>query len=268
MMIGCLAGAVRRARPCLSLARLRRAAGWLAPVMLLAMPATAGIEDMTDGERAAFRAEVRAYLLDNPEVLMEAIAELERRQADEQADRQGDAMAANREAIFADPADYAGGNPDGDITLVEFMDYRCGYCRRAFPAVEELIETDGNIRFVVQEFPILGPESVAAARFAIATLQTRGADAYEAVHAALMSHRGAMDDAAFRAIAEGAGLDYAPIAARAGTDDVQAVIDDNMALAQSLGITGTPTFILEDRMIRGFLPLERMREAVAEQRAN
>jgi len=245
----------------------------IAPLLALLLALTpviagAGIEDMTADERAAFRAEVRAYLLENPEVLMEALTALRQRQESAEAARRRDVIAENAGAIHEDPRAWVGGNPDGDITLVEFMDYRCSYCRRAFPEVSHLIESDGDIRFVVKEFPVLGPESQAAARFAIATLQVAGAKAYEKVHDALMTHRGRMAPAAFRRIAGSAGLEYAAIAERMDAPGVQAVIDDNMALARRLGITGTPTFIIEDRMIPGYLPLERMRRAVAEERAD
>ena len=249
----------------------RRALRLLALPLALALAplaATAGIEDMTAEERAAFRAEVRAYLMENPEVLMEAFTALRERQESAEAARRGDVIARNAGALYDDPRAWVGGNPEGDITLVEFMDYRCSYCRRAFPEVSDLIESDGDIRFVVKEFPILGPESQAASRFAIATLQVAGEDAYEQVHTALMTHRGRMVEAAFRRIAGAAGLDYAAIAARMEAPQVQAVIDDNMALARKLGITGTPTFILEDRMIPGYLPLQQMRVAVSEERAD
>ena len=154
------------------------------------------LDAMTDGERAAFRAEVRAYLLDNPEVLMEAIRVLETR--DQQAQVAADvALAqANADALFNDGYSYVGGNPDGDITLVEFMDYRCGYCRQAFAEVEQLLELDGNIRFIVKEFPILGEQSMLAAQFAIATQQVAGDDAYKLQISSIKSMLGHMIGAA------------------------------------------------------------------------
>ena len=158
-------------------------------VLALATPVFAQSK-MTDAERVDFRAEVRAYLMENPEVLMEAIGVLEeRRNADAVADDLA-MMETNADEIFRDPASWVGGNLDGDITLVEFMDYRCGYCKKAFEDVAELIESDGNIRFVVKELPILGEQSDLTSRFAVATLQLEGAEAYEKVHNALMVMRG------------------------------------------------------------------------------
>jgi protein-disulfide isomerase len=229
-----------------------------------ALPAAAlDLSALSDAERDAFRAEVRAYLLDNPEVLMEAIAVLEQREAasQEQADRQ--TVADNLQAIEQDGVSWVGGNPEGDVTLVEFMDYRCGYCRRAFEAVENLVEGDGSIRFVLKEFPILGPQSEMASRFAIATHQVHGDDAYKAVHDALMTLQGDITPDALSRLAEALALDPAPVLARMDAPEVTAVIAQNRALADRLGISGTPTFVLGGRMVRGFVPLEAM-EALVE----
>ncbi|MCO6382249.1 DsbA family protein [Oceanicola sp. 502str15] len=238
-----------------------------ATLALTALPAAAfDVAAMSDGEREAFRAEIRAYLLDNPEVLMEAIGVLEERQAADQA--QGDValVASNADALFNDANSWVGGNPEGDITIVEFMDYRCGYCKKAFPEVENLIKADGNIRFIVKEFPILGEQSVVASRFAIATLQVAGPEAYKKVHDAMMGQRGEFTEAALTALAEQAGADPAPILAAMGSDEVSAVIAENHALAQAMQISGTPTFVLEDQMLRGYVPLQAMMGIVAEVR--
>ncbi len=141
---------------------------------LVSWPAAAlDLNAMTDEERQLFRAEVRAYLLDNPEVLIEAISVLEARQ--QQAQINGDLalVAQYSEAIFNDGYSFVGGNPDGDITIVEFLDYRCGFCKRAFPEVTELIASDGNIRFVIKEYPILGEQSTLASRFALSVRAAR-----------------------------------------------------------------------------------------------
>lgn len=223
---------------------------------------------MSDGERDAFRAEVRQYLLDNPEVLMEAIAILDQKQA--QAAVQADQQLAtdNADAIMNDGFSYIGGNPDGDITVVEFMDYRCGYCKRAFPEVEQLLGSDGNIRFVIKEFPILGDQSTLAARFAIAVQQVAGNDAYKLVHDTLMGLRSDITAETLTEVATTFGLDPAPIIAQMDSAEVTAVLQANMQLAQTLQITGTPTFVIEDQMVRGYVPLDQMQAIVAEQRAD
>ena len=113
------------------------------------------ISEMSDAERETFREEIRNYLLDNPEVIMEAVRVLEARQQQAQAAADKDFIAANASVIFNDDVSWVGGNPEGDVTVVEFMDYRCGYCRRAVPEVEARLETDGNIRLVLKEYPVL-----------------------------------------------------------------------------------------------------------------
>ena len=240
----------------------------LLAAMTLAAPAMAlDLDAMSDAERAAFRAEVRAYLLDNPEVLMEAIAVLEAREAAARDAADVALVQDNAAAIFDDGHSWVGGNPDGDVTLVEFVDYRCGYCRRAASAVKELIETDGNIRLVMKEFPILGEASDVSSRFAIATLLVAGDAAYEQVHDALLALQGEPTDVTLVRLAGGLGLDGDAILAGMTDPEVERIIAANRDLARTLQITGTPTFVLETELLRGFVPLDGMREIVAQVRA-
>lgn len=235
---------------------------------LAAAPLSAdGIADMSDAERATFRAEVRDYLLQNPEVLLEAIAVLEQRQAQAESVQDQALVLSNAEALFESEHDWEGGNPDGDIVLVEFTDYRCGYCRRAQPDVERLIETDGNIRIIIKEFPILGDESVLASRFAISARQNIGDDAYELLHTALMQMRGEMNEDSLRRVAEGLDLDADVILAGMNAPEVDEVIAANHALAGILQISGTPTFVMNDQMLRGYVPYEGMAAMAAEIRS-
>jgi protein-disulfide isomerase len=229
---------------------------------LAAGPAAADLTDMSDAEREAFRAEVRSYLLENPEVLMEAIGVLEQRQAAADAERDTMAVAANSDALFNSAFDWVGGNPDGDVVLVEFMDYRCGYCRRAHPEVADLVELDGDIRYVVKEFPILGEQSVLASRFAIATRIAHGDEAYGEINDALMTMRGDMTEASLAARAQEIGLDPEPILAAMDDPLVDQTISYNHELAQRLSISGTPTFVFGDQLVRGYVPLDAMLEIV------
>ncbi len=234
----------------------------------LALPAQAlDLDSMTDAERAAFRDEVRAYLMENPEVIMEAVAVLEQREADAQAQSDKDLVAANADALFDDGHSWVGGNPDGDITLVEFLDYRCGYCKRAHPEVTNLLKEDGNIRFIVKEFPILGEQSVTASRFAIATQQVAGDDAYHAVSEALMAYSGDITEPALRRMAEPLDLPVDDIIAAMGSEEVTAVIEENHALGRALQISGTPSFVMENQMLRGYVPQEEM-EMIADEIRN
>lgn len=231
----------------------------------LASPAAA--QEMTDAERLAFRAEVRAYLLENPEVLMEAIAVLEQREANAQEAADAQLLAVNMDALINDPNSWVGGNPDGDITVIEFMDYRCGYCKRAYPEVEALVSGDGNIRYIIKEFPILGEQSVLASQFAIATRIVAGDDAYSDVHSALMQFNGDITPASLTRMAEGFGMDAAAITDTMNTDEVLRIIGENRALGQRLAINGTPTFVVQDELLRGYVPLEQMQQIVARARS-
>ena len=236
-------------------------------LMMTAMPVAAfDISAMSDEERSAFRAEVRAYLIENPEVLLEAIQTLEDREAEMAAATDADRIEAHAAAIFGDDHSWIGGNPEGDVTIVEFLDYRCGFCRRAHPVITELVEGDKNIRLIVKEFPILGDDSVMASRFALAVKSIHGDDAYKRVHDALMELRAGINERTLTIVAEAEGLDSEAIFASMDSDDITKVIETNRALAQTMEINGTPSFIVGDQLLRGFLPLEGMQAVVAEAR--
>ncbi len=215
---------------------------------------------------AAFGEQVRAYLLQNPEVIFEAVAEFEQRNATAQADMDRSVLEANAEALFNDGHSWVGGNPEGDITLVEFLDYRCGFCKRAHDEIAELLETDDGIRLVVKEFPILGPDSELASRFAIASLRLGGDDVYAQVHDTLIRHDDAITEGFLNQLASAQGLDFEAVDAEMRSDAVTAILAENHALAQRLQISGTPTFVMETEMIRGFVPANVLIEIAAELR--
>lgn len=229
-----------------------------APDAALPLGATPAMPDAVDPE---FGAQVRAYLLQNPEVIFEAVAEFERRNAQAQGDMDVALVQANADALFNDPMSWVGGNPDGDVTLVEFLDYKCGFCKRAMPEVEALLEQDDNIRVIVKELPILGPESELAARFAISVLDLAGAEAYDSVHVELMGYDGEITPDYLEEVAGDLDLALEDIVAHMDSDTVSGVIDDNRALAQRLQISGTPTFVMGEQMIRGFVPADALLEA-------
>ena len=243
--------------------------GALVTTMVLAVGGAQAFDvtAMTDKERAAFRAEIRAYLLDNPEVIFEAVDVYEKRQ---QAAQAGDDIAlinAHAKALFDDGYSWVGGNPEGAFALVEFIDYRCGYCRRAHPEVAQLIESDGDIRLIVKELPILGEDSVRASRFAIAVRMEAGAEAYKSAHDRLITMRAGASNRALRALADDLDLDTATIFATMDSDVVSAEIRANRVLAQNLKINGTPAFVFETQMLRGYAPLDQMQGIVARVRA-
>ena len=248
---------------------MRRMIAGTALALACSMPALAdGLTAMTDAEREAFRAEVRAYLMENPEVLVEVMNELQNREQAAAIEQDRQLLADYKDAIFNDAASWVGGNPDGDITVVEFIDYRCGYCRKAWEEVDQLIESDGNIRFVLKELPILGEQSVLSSRFAIAVLQLHGGEVYKRAHDALLTLRADATPEALMRVAEELGLEPQPIMDRMDAPEVTKVIEDNHTLAQTLQISGTPTFVIDGTFVRGYVPLDGMQQIVAQQRAD
>ena len=208
------------------------------------------VDAMSDAEREAFRQEIRAYLLENPEVLMEAMVVLEERQR--QAEIAADLVLVheNAAALWNDGISHVGGNPDGDLTIVEFVDYRCGYCRRAHSEVAELLDTDGDIRLITKEYPILGPDSDVSSKAAVATLQLFGPEAYASLYEELITFTGPVNEESLRLLTSRAGLDADPILARMDAPEVAEHIARMHELGSNLRISGTPTFVIGDTMLR------------------
>ena len=205
---------------------------------------------------------VREYLLREPEVIYEAIQELQlRRETVEREQRQA-AIVERRDDIFENPSDPVVGNPDGDVTLVEFFDYRCGYCRQMAPAMQGLIAQDENLRVVLKEFPILGPDSVVAARAALAA-KIQGE--YGPFHFALMDADHLTAESVLQMAAEH-GLDPVRLEEDMESEEVLRQIDENIELAQSLGITGTPSFIVGDTLVPGAISIAQLNQLIVDER--
>jgi protein-disulfide isomerase len=206
---------------------------------------------------------VRDYLMREPEVVLEALQEMQRRETEAAAERQRVAIAKNQKKLLEDPQTPIAGNPDGDVTVVEFFDYRCTYCRRVVASLRELLEEDRGLRVVLKDMPVLGPDSVRAARAALAS---RKQDAYVPFHFALM----ATDDlspAGIRATAKAVGLDPDRLEADMDAPEVSAVIEANYALAQELGIEGTPAFVIGGQLIPGAIEKARLEHLIDEARS-
>lgn len=207
---------------------------------------------------------VREYLLREPEVIYEALQELQRRQAEQAAERQKQALADNRSLLYDRAADPVAGNPDGDVTLIEFFDYRCTYCRRVVDSIRELIEDDPDLRLVFKDLPVLGPDSVLAARAALAS---RLQDGYVPFHFALMASSD-LSPEGIRATATAVGLDPDQLEEDMNAAEVQATIEENYRLASALGIEGTPAFVIGDQLVPGAVSRERLDELIAEARTD
>lgn len=232
-------------------------------LILFAAPALA--QDMSPEEKAAINAQIRAYILENPEIIVEAMQVLEQREQAAQANADKELLASMRGALEDDGFSLVAGNPDGDVTVIEFLDYRCGYCKQAHDGVKALLASDPNIKFIVKEFPILGPESTFASRAAMASLE-QGADAYLSFNDAMMRHRGDLDQHTVMRLAGEAGVDQAKLAEDIQNPQIAANIRETYGLARRLDISGTPAFIIGDTIVRGFLPYDSLKEIVEDER--
>ncbi|GIK96248.1 MAG: hypothetical protein BroJett029_04570 [Alphaproteobacteria bacterium] len=217
----------------------------------------AGRQDATvaDMPQDEFDQRVRAYLLDNPEVIIEAVQRLEARQAAAEQTEAQAVIAARADEIFRDPASPVGGNPEGDVTMVEFFDYNCPYCRRVAPVMLDVEAADPELRIVYKEFPILGPGSEFAARAALAAHRQ---DRYIAFHQALMRVAGKVGEDAVLTTAVELGLDVDRLKADMEDPEIQAAIDRNLVLAEALRINGTPGFVIGDEILRGAADFETL----------
>lgn len=205
---------------------------------------------------------VREYLLREPEIIYEAIQELQQRRAVAEAQRQQQAIEANKKALVANADDPVFGNPDGDVTLVEFFDYRCGYCRSMVPGLNSLVAKDKGLRVVMKEFPVLGADSVLAAR---ASLAAEKQGRFKDFHLALMGAK-ELNEAAIVSIAGRLGLDADRLVKDMDSEDVQRTIEANAQLAGELGITGTPSFVIGNKLLPGAVDIAQLESLIAAER--
>ncbi|MCI4662985.1 MAG: DsbA family protein [Neomegalonema sp.] len=236
---------------------------------LFALPGAGEAQDaaFTDAQRAAIREEARKLLAEEPQLVLQALQALEeaRRQQEEEAATA--ALSSYEQDLLNDGYSYVGGNLEGDITLVEFLDYRCGFCKRAHKEVEDFVAADGNVRLVVKEFPVLGPDSERAGLAASAAMK-QGPEKYKAFHDGMMTHRGALDERAVFFYAEQAGLDVEKLKADMEDPAVKQGIGKNYEIAQALQINGTPAFIMGDEIIRGYVPADALKGFAEKARAS
>lgn len=234
----------------------------IATALMIGAPFSAlTAEVFNDTQKTEIEKLVHGYLLKNPDVIVEAINALQRRDEAASAEKQRAAMASMSSDLTSSPNDPVMGNPNGDVTMVEFFDYRCGFCKRVFGDTMTLLKEDGNIRFVLKEFPILGDDSVFASRAAMAVwLHQR--DKYEPLHAAMMSSKGALSNDKVLGLAKEVGVDTAALVENMKDPEIDKTLSTTMAQAQALGITGTPAFIIGESMAPGAIPLETMKKLV------
>jgi len=214
-------------------------------------------------DQAELGKSIRAYLLANPEVLVDAMQELERKQ-----DGQRDAVAQkgvqeNQAELYRDPDSPVGGNPDGDVVIVEFNDYQCPYCKRAYQAVKSVAGADGKVRIVYKDIPILGEASKIAAQAALASAKQ---GKHQPLHNALMEFTGKLDRDKILEIAVGVGIDRAQLEKDMEDPKIKAIIDRNLALASALGVRGTPAFVIGKQFVPGAVDAAALKQLITEAR--
>jgi protein-disulfide isomerase len=232
----------------------------------LAVPSAGRAQTSVPADRQALEQIIHDYLIAHPEVVTEALraADAKAKEAEEAESRAQ--IVSHQDELLHDAKSPVGGNPAGDVTIVEFFDYRCPYCKQVEPALEALLKEDSQIRIVYKEFPILGPQSLIASQVSLAALK-QSSQKYARLHVALMGLKGELNQDVILKTAESVGLDVAKIKADMSGRDIEALIKRNYDLADTLKITGTPAFIIGNAMSPGAIDLATFRKMVADARS-
>ena len=234
---------------------------------LCGAPVVASAQNFNDAQRGEIQKIMKDYLLAHPEVLEEVSAELTKRQAAAEAEKHASAVSANANLIFNSPRGVVVGNKDGDVTFVEFFDYNCGYCKKAMTDMVEIMKTDPKLKVVLKEFPVLGPGSVEAAQVAVAVrMQDPTGKKYLDFHQKLLSGRGQADKARSLAAAKEAGLDVARLEKDMVSSEVRATIEENFKLAESMGMNGTPSYVIGNQVVIGAVGMDALKEKISNAR--
>lgn len=234
------------------------------PFMILAMtfPMMANAE-MTPEQKKEVESLVRQYILDNGDVLIESVNKYQTKQ-EEEANKEAQTKAAEFLKVIKDDKNLAiAGNPKGDVTVVEFFDYNCGYCKKAFEEIQSLVKDDKNVKIVLYDMPILGPSSMEVSKWALAAKKQ---GKYFEYHAALMLHNGEKDEATFKKLATDSGLDAEKLAKDKADPSIEEEIKKHIETAQSLGFSGTPGFLINDKVFRGYIPYDAMKDTIKAER--
>ncbi len=226
-------------------------------------PPPAGSQTFGDDQRGEIEKIVHDYLLSHPEVLQDAMAELDKRQNAEDAAKHLAAIKDNATAIFSSPHQVNLGNPQGDVTMVEFFDYNCAFCKRAMSDMLDLLKNDPKLKIVLKEFPVLGEGSVQAAQVAVAArMQDKTGKKYLDFHTKLLGGKGPADKARALAAAKEAGFDMARLDKDLQSDEVKQTLEDNLKLAESLGLNGTPSYVFPAEVVVGAVGLPALKGKV------
>ena len=207
------------------------------------------------------------YIRAHPEIILESVRAMQERERANEKQRGLNNLVTYRELILNDPTSPIGGNPKGDVTVVEFFDYRCGFCKRVFPDILTLMESDKNVRYVYKEYPILGPDSVTASKAALAAWNVDKTK-YNAFHKTMMGSKGALSPDRVMKFAAKVGYDVNALKKAMRDPRIESLIEKNFKLAKALDINGTPAFIIGDQVIRGAVDLATLKLLVSKARGS
>jgi protein-disulfide isomerase len=245
---------------------MTRFAALLAAMLAFAAPAFA--QSFSEPQKQEIGKIIREYLLKHPEVLQEAMQEYEKRQQVAEAEKAKAAIKTHAEAIFNSPRQVTLGNPQGDVTFVEFFDYNCGYCKRALEDMMVLMSKDPKLKVVLKEFPVLGPASLDAARIGVAVrMQDKTGKKYLEFHQKLLTGRGQVDKARAMAVAKEIGLDMAKLEKDLKSDEIEATLQESAKLAEALGLNGTPSYVINNDVVIGAVGLAALGAKIQAARA-
>lgn len=239
-------------------------------VLLLALsaigivrPPLAAASDFTPDQKKEIEGIIGDYLKNHPEVLIDAIQAADDKLKADAKDKAAEALAANRQQVFDDPQSPVAGNPNGNVTLVEFFDYRCPYCKQVEPSLEKLLGEDHQLKFVFKEFPVLGPESEVAARVALAAKKQ---GKYDAFHRAMMGTTGQINQAVIFRVASSVGLDVDRVKQDMDGPDIEKELKANLDLGKTLNLDGTPSFIVGGTIVPGAISASDLKQLIADAR--
>ena len=228
-----------------------------------AVPHIARAQDVTAAQRGAIEKIVHDYLLAHPEVLQEAMGELEKRQAAAEAAKHKVTIKENEKALFSSADQVTLGNPKGNVAFVEFFDYNCGYCKHAMSDMLTLMKDDPDLKVVLKEFPVLGPGSVEAAKVAVAVrMQDPSGKKYLEFHTKLLGGRNHADAAQALLVAKAIGMDMDRLAKDMKSPEVERTLQQDFKLAELLGLNGTPSYVIGDDVVVGAVGLDALRAKV------
>ncbi len=228
-----------------------------------AAPQAVQAQDFSPAQRSSIESIVREYLIAHPEVLQEAMTELEKRQTAADSEKHKLAVKEHATNLFSSPRQVTLGNPDGNVTFVEFFDYNCAYCKRAMNDMLTLLKDDPKLKVVLKEFPVLGPGSVEAAQVAVAVrMQDKSGNKYLDFHTKLLGGRGQADKAHALAVAKEVGLDMTRLEKDMASPEVKATLQEDFKLAEALGLNGTPSYVIGSDVVIGAVGLEELQNKV------